>query len=414
MSKATIKMGEKTHKFITETLPGIQAIFNLGFIPEEDEVLEFTEPYYQLYQKTEASLERPLYMVAAKNPKYSKNTKEVEVLTAKNVEQLNDARALLKKYALDNGVTSQDSDKILAFAAKNMPRYISEGTPFEQPKLRVLQPNEKVKTEREQWIEFLAGALPEGEGEIISLQFEDENGVKHEQIVDFASEAKWADKIDFGDLSQFEKVKDSLIVRPLNYQANISVLRDHMYRRVGDVALVIYAVLDNSESRLTTTKIDRKTIAAWNLPEPDLFDLALANTAKMFRPYLVPMEALIAGTTPKGYPAENKFFMDSGFKLAESRAGVYNLFVENSANAATAAFYKGALKKLSDILDDDLYIVLASMSYAVVHLKSRFALRGLRQTAKDEKHNPYADPAEFLSDRVYLYSRKDDNFDVAQ
>jgi hypothetical protein len=457
-------------------------------------------------------------MVAAKNPKYSGHAKEVNVLTAKNVEQLNDARAFLKKYALDHmvktdhmdktdhGVTDLSSDKILAFAAKNMPHYISDGTSFEQPKLRVVRQNERVKTEREQWMEFLASALSEGEKEIMSIELEDENGVKCEQLVDFAVEAKmgnsklsfeefgeyalealqaafsdtkysmekkvseregqglfdaiivtekrddgevtrrfavepyyndyslgkpredvvsdmiktidesaaWMDEIDFRDLSEFEKVKDRLIVRPLNYQANISTLCNHMYRRVGDVALVIYAVLVNGASGLATTKIDRKTIAEWNLSESDLFDLALDNAAKMFKPYLVPMDVIINGIAPEDYPAENKFFMEPGFKLEESRSGSYNLFAENNINAATVAFYKGALKRLSDILDDDLYVVLASMSHAVVHPQSLFALRGLRQTAKNEKRNPYADPAEFLSDRVYLYSRKDDSFDVAQ
>jgi hypothetical protein len=126
------------------------------------------------------------------------------------------------------------------------------------------------------------------------------------------------------------------------------------------------------------------------------------------------MDAIIAGIAQEEYPAENKFFMEHGFKLEESRIGAYNLFLENNINAATAAFYKGALKRLSEILDDDLYVVLASVSCAVVHVKSRFTLRGLRQTAKDERRNPYADPREFLSDRVYLYSRKDDTFDVAQ
>jgi hypothetical protein len=222
------------------------------------------------------------------------------------------------------------------------------------------------------------------------------------------------DGIDLRDLGEFEKVKDRLIVRPLNYQANISALRNHTYRRMGDVALVIYAVLANGASGLITTKIDRETIAEWNQPESDIFDLALDNGARMFRPYLVPMDAIIAGTAQEEYPAENKFFMEPGFKLDESRMGAYNLFLENNVNAATAAFYKGALKKLSDILDDDLYVVLASVSYAVVHPKSRCTLRELRQAAKNEKHNPYADPREFLSDRVYLYSREDDIFGAAQ
>jgi hypothetical protein len=301
----------------------------------------------------------------------------------------------------------------LAHAAKNMPPYISEGTAFAQPKLRVLRPGERAKTEKEQWMEFLAGAL--GAEATMAVRIEDENGKQRERVINFFAEAKFGDgKLRYEDLCDFDNIKDSIIVRPLNYQANISALRNYMYRRTGDVALVIYAVLDCDENGLTTTKMDCKIISEWNMPEADIFDLALDNTACLFRPYVVPLDVLVAGTMPEDYPAEKKYFMEPGFQLEESRRGAYNLFLENNRNAATAVFCKGTLRRLSALINDDLYIILASMSYATVHPQSRFSLRGLRQTAKDEKHNPYADPAEFLSDRVYLYSRKDDSFDVAQ
>jgi hypothetical protein len=83
------------------------------------------------------------------------------------------------------------------------------------------------------------------------------------------------------------------------------------------------------------------------------------------------------------------------------------LFANNSVNNASIVFYNGVLQKLAEILNDDLYLVIASMSYAVLHTKKSISLERLRKMARNERNNPYADPDEFLSDGVYLYSATD-------
>jgi len=214
------------------------------------------------------------------------------------------------------------------------------------------------------------------------------------------------------DLMDFEKVKNRLIVRPLNFKSNQELLKDFVYRRYNDIALVIYAVIKHEGGDLMSSKVAKEVIETWNLSENELFDWAIANAASLYKPCVIPMDAFMRGETPESYAPQHKFFMEPGFVLEKDRMNTYNLFLDGNINAATAVFYKGALKQLAAALGDDLYLVIASMSFVVVHPKRSIPLNQVKRFAKEEKRNPYANPAEFLSDGVYFYNRREDSLRI--
>lgn len=213
----------------------------------------------------------------------------------------------------------------------------------------------------------------------------------------------------FDHLTDFEKSKDRIIIRPIHYKSNEKLLKDYIYRRYNDIALVIYVVIKQKGSDLSTVKISKGIAGHWNMSEAEIFDWAIANTEARYKACILPMEAAMSGKTLETYPAKHKYLMDHGFVLEKSELGTYNLFLEGNVNAATAVFYNGALKKLASHIGDDLYLVIASMSFVVIHEKRSISLNRVRKFAKQEKSNPYANPSEFLSDGVYFYNRKEDS-----
>lgn len=215
--------------------------------------------------------------------------------------------------------------------------------------------------------------------------------------------------INVGQLHLFEEVKDKLMVRPLNYKKNQELLKNYAYRRYNDIALVIYALMKNDSSGISTTKINKSIIDKWEISDDELFDLAIANTERLFKACIMPMSALMRGKTPDTYEPKHKYLMDSNFVLEKDAGGVYSLSLEGNVNAATAVFYKGTLKKLAKELKDDLYLVISSMSFVMAHAKRSIPLNQVRRMAQQEKNNPYANPDEFLSDGVYFYNRKEDS-----
>ncbi|MCL1999344.1 MAG: DUF5688 family protein [Turicibacter sp.] len=217
-----------------------------------------------------------------------------------------------------------------------------------------------------------------------------------------------AKKMDLDDMDNFEKIKDKVIIRPINYDKNKKLLESHMYRRIGDIAIVIYMVVSKLKNGLSTTKIPKSVIEKWNMPENEIFSWASENTAKIFKPGLMQMEAVMKGITPPKYPAKNSLFLEPGFKLKKSQIGSYALFLGDTQNAATVPFLEGVSKKLAEILNDDFYVVMVETNFVVLHVKKNMPLRFVRQLVENDKRSPYSDEEAFLTYNVYEYSRNTD------
>lgn len=84
--------------------------------------------------------------------------------------------------------------------------------------------------------------------------------------------------------SDYEKVKNDLVLRPLNYQYVKEDIRDVPHIRVGDIALVLYAVMSHAGSDYFTAKMRRSQMAGWSQSEKEVLEAALINTSFCTRP----------------------------------------------------------------------------------------------------------------------------------
>ena len=495
----SIIMTEKIHQVVTELTPAIHAVFQLGFIPKEGEIVEFDEKLYRLAQNHLGEINQPLYQVLPRNPNVLSS--EINMLEIDDVDKLLQGIHFFADYAKENQLLGESDEVILKHAAENLPRTLAEGTPFEQPLLKIAKRYEKTQTAKNEWMDFLEKTA--GEGEIIKIRQKDEHGVKRDEIIAPTVEKTYEDnrmnysafkqfalkelteifkedkyevveaitretdedaheviriwektadgshgqglrissfyedyalgkpleeiilsmaeiikkgdpikQIGIVDLLDFEKAKDTIIIRPLNFKKNQQMLESYVYKRHGDIALVIYATLAEHLPGLATTKVPKSMIKNWQMSEEAVFDWAIKNTHRLFPPYIVPLEAIQSGIHPEAYPAKHKYFMNPDFILEKSHIGGYHLFLEGNINAATAVFYHDALKKIAQIVGDDLYLIIASMSFVVIHEKKSITFGNLKKIALEEKTNPYADPAEFLSDGVYHYCKREDRLSL--
>ena len=156
------------HKLLLGVMPGISAIFTLGFIPEKDEIYEFSSEQYAVYLAQGGDLPKPLYTVISKKFGHLTPVNEIPTFTEDNVANLMEAASFLRKYAKKNGCKSKKSADILKFAAEYLPPSLTKGTSYERPPLKVLKKGEKSLTEREEWIDFMANAF--GEGVVLNVK----------------------------------------------------------------------------------------------------------------------------------------------------------------------------------------------------------------------------------------------------
>ena len=122
------------HEIVFELMPGIATIYEIGFIPEEDEIIELTPELYTAYESKGGDISKKLYTIQPKIEKYSMPDNEIGLLKEDEIPILLKAAKSLRQHAKRAGCESDDSDDILAAAASFLPSAFSEKSKFSRKK----------------------------------------------------------------------------------------------------------------------------------------------------------------------------------------------------------------------------------------------------------------------------------------
>jgi len=118
------------HEMFFETLPAIKIIFELGFIPEEDEIQELSQELYVLYESKGGDISKRLYTIVPKGKNIQTPKNEIGLLTEDDLPKIRKGIAAIRTHAKRAGCVSENSDEILAAAASVIPAVFSENSRF--------------------------------------------------------------------------------------------------------------------------------------------------------------------------------------------------------------------------------------------------------------------------------------------
>lgn len=209
----------------------------------------------------------------------------------------------------------------------------------------------------------------------------------------------------------YEALRDKLIIRPINYQKNKYDLKECIYRQVGDIALVLYVLLDDrrigGRHDVTSAKMKKSVTDTWGLTEDEIFDRALGNTYVMAPPrmYFNPMDM-------KNPPYEKGAFMALNSPIREilpSQSPAVT--TTNQMNGAIALFYPGVKERIAQMIGGDFYVAFTSMHEAKLHKAGTIAPIEIVRRLKGVNRS-FAEDA--LTAKVYLYKQESGWFGVKE
>ena len=205
-------------------------------------------------------------------------------------------------------------------------------------------------------------------------------------------------------LTDYNSIRSRLFIRAINYERNKEILKDYVYRVVGDIALVLYVRGFENDKMVSSAKIRKSLLKIWGKEEGEVFEYALVNTGLLTPPRVYKWEKMLI---EPGYKGEN--FMDM------TRTGILNKGVGGNCistvgmtNGAVSAFIPGVLRRISDLLESDLYLAFTSIHEVMVHsawsLNPDLVVDVLKATI--DECTPEKD---FLSEKIYYYNREEGN-----
>ena len=205
--------------------------------------------------------------------------------------------------------------------------------------------------------------------------------------------------------AEYEEIKNRLILRPLNYDDNEQILKHGIYRRVGDMALVLYISLgggkQGSSANVMSTMVSRELFLLWGVgeDEEEVLNWAMDNTMRLQPPVfcVISLPAMKIQHIPFMDGAE-EIEVDFDIPMAPV------LSTEQEINGAIAAFYPGVLERLHQMVGEDFYLVFTSIYDVHIHPISgkvrvetmRDCLSGMNKEINKRE--------ELLSRRIYRYN----------
>lgn len=207
--------------------------------------------------------------------------------------------------------------------------------------------------------------------------------------------------IDLIEKNEYALLKDKLFIRPLNFNDHRYELKNHIYRRVGDMVLVLYILASDENDGKThdvlSVKVPKASMQEWGIDEEEVWESAMSNTYIMAPPriYLNAMDLV-------NPPYHKGAFMALNSDITSlSPHAVPTVTTTAQINGAIAMFYPGVMKRIAELFGDDYYIAFTGTSEARLHKKGTIQPRNILMRIKHM--NKTFDPSEVLSNKVYLY-----------
>lgn len=201
--------------------------------------------------------------------------------------------------------------------------------------------------------------------------------------------------------NNYDALKERLFIRPINFNDHRYELKDYVYRRIGDIVLVLYLLASDErlgeQHNIMSMKMPRALMEKWGLPEDEVWDNALTNTYIMSPPrmYITPMDSY-------NPPYHRGAFMAVNSDIKSLSAWtIPTITTTTQMNGAIAMFYPGVKERLAELFGDDYYVAFTSIHDAKIHKKGTILPRQI--LARIKEINNTFDPAETLSRKVYLY-----------
>lgn len=215
----------------------------------------------------------------------------------------------------------------------------------------------------------------------------------------------------------YSAIKDKLILRPLNYDNNEKVLADAIYRRIGDIALVLYVSLGTIGTKtrnILSSMVKQDLFDHWDVEKEETLTWALENTMRL-QPPVFCVTLSFSGKI-ENMPAKDVHFMEEkDCKFDFNGIVPPVLTTEQKVNGAISIFYPGVLKRLYELAGGDFYVAFTSIHDICIHpVKTcRVKPNAIRRSIWDT-NRAMNQREEVLTREVYLYDGEEDTLRVVE
>lgn len=299
----------------------------------------------------------------------------------KNVQIIKDTNMNVKLYLKGEIASNLDEENFIK--STNMKYFNSDSNKLLDDFIEIGNVNVNGKAIIRIQLSTLA-TMTEGEiGEYITEQIDYLNRFKNVSALD--------------EMENYEAIKNSLIIRPLNYINNRIELESYgVYNKIGDIALVLYAVVndDKENGLIDTVKIPREIFGKWNMAKSVVMHRAMQNTIHNAEPRMYTNLLNISETLDC-----DSDFMNNEIKIDAKTVPLVT--TTKRVNGAIALFYPGVKERIYEMYGSGFYVAFTSIHEAMLHKAGTIEPQNIRRHVREV--NEHFGAEETLSNDVFYF-----------
>lgn len=207
----------------------------------------------------------------------------------------------------------------------------------------------------------------------------------------------------------FEEMKPFIIYRLVSFEKNRKLLEKIPHIKYLDLAITFHCLVHNDDDGIGTIRITNEHLDLWKASVLELRELAVKNTRKRFPPVIRSMDEVIRGLVADeaGQDEFSEELLEDILGNRETSADKRNMYILtnlNGINGATCMLYDNILRKFSEKVHANLFILPSSIHEVILVPDDKcISKMALTQMVRDVNRTQVAND-EVLSDMVYYYS----------
>ena len=210
-------------------------------------------------------------------------------------------------------------------------------------------------------------------------------------------------KIDVNDITNYDQMKNTLVVQVIPTDRNAEMLADIPHKNIEDMSLVYRMQIDQNENGTSSVLITNAMLENYGVTvdqlHQDAMDAAVINNPATFRSMQEVLSDLM------GMPAEMMLPMDG--------PQMYVASVENSLNGAGVIAYPDFMNQVAEQVGGDFFVLPSSVHEVLVVPDDGSIDRHDLESMVREVNASEVLPKDQLSDNVYHYDSQDQVFELA-
>ena len=212
-------------------------------------------------------------------------------------------------------------------------------------------------------------------------------------------------------LNEFDQIKDRIMFRIINTDANEVLLRDLPHVPYLDLSVVFFLALERSEEGQLTALIRNTHMQKWGVSLLDLQKAAYANTPREYPAQIKSMSDVLHEIFENMGEAYSPEMIDE-LLGSDDAAPLYVLSNTNGLYGASCMIYRDVLKDFADRVQADLILLPSSVHEVLLTPNLEDSSYEDLSSMVTSINRQEVSPEEQLSNQVYLFSRKDGSLKV--